>query len=220
MQKIEKLIRIVEQQDWVIYCIVGIVLSYIIMFKTLHRDISLLEFIAQPYDNSNNNFLSWFISTILFSLSFSVLFSQYVPIVPQFIAENFKFFGISFNKFGFMFVSLLLFYFVKNGATYLFYGSIQELKKFGSYTFIAQKYYIVYSVVILIMSLVLYYLPIDKQKLFIINVFVVVLAFLLKIGIYLFHNQRILPGEWYYKFLYICTLQILPALVVWKFWFL
>ena len=77
----------------------------------------------------------------------------------------------------------------------------------------------VYSVVILIMSFILYYLPIDKQKFFIVGISMVILAFFLKITIYLFHNQRMLPGEWYYKFLYICTLQILPALVMWKFWF-
>jgi hypothetical protein len=213
------LIRIVEQQDWVIYCIVGVLFAYIIMFKTLHRDISLVEFIAQPFENSNNNFLSWLFTTILFSVSFSVFFSQFIPIVPQYITENLKFFGVVFNKFGFLFTTLLLFYAIKCGITYLFYGSIQELSKFGAYTFVAQKFYMVYSVVILIMSFILYYLPIDKQKFFIVGISMVILAFFLKITIYLFHNQRILPGEWYYKFLYICTLQILPALVMWKFWF-
>ena len=189
------------------------------MFKTLHRDISLVEFIAQPFENSNNNFLSWLFTTILFSVSFSVFFSQFIPIVPQYINENLKFFGVVFNKFGFLFTTLLLFYAIKCGITYLFYGSIQELSKFGVYTFVAQKFYMVYSVVILIMSFILYYLPIDKQKFFIVGISMVILAFFLKITIYLFHNQRILPGEWYYKFLYICTLQILPALVMWKFWF-
>ncbi|TQE61297.1 DUF4271 domain-containing protein, partial [Leptospira interrogans] len=37
--------------------------------------------------------------------------------------------------------------------------------------------------------------------------------------VYIFHNQPILPEKWYYKFLYICTLQIVPVLVLWKFLF-
>ena len=189
------------------------------MFKVLHRSISLVEFIVQPYENSNNNFLSWIGTTLLFSVCFSVFFSQFVPIVPKYITENLQFSGIVLNKFGFLFISLLVFYLIKGSFTYLFYGSIQEHTKFGRYTFVAQKFYMVYSVVILIMSFILYYSPIDRQKFFIIGILMVIFAFILKISIYLFHNQQILPGQWYYKFLYICTLQILPALVMWKFWF-
>lgn len=195
-------------------------MSYLILFKTLHRNISLAEFIMQPYENTNNNVLSWFFTTILFSLSFSVLFSQYIPVVPKFVAENFSLLGVQFNKFGFLLTSLLLFYIVKNIIIYLFYGSIQELKKFGKYSFVAQKYYLIYSFVILALSIIHYYLSINKHKMFIFYVFVIIFAFLLKLSIYLFHNQRILPKEWYYKILYICTLQILPALLIWKFWFL
>ena len=195
-------------------------MSYLILFKTLHRNISLAEFIMQPYENTNNNVLSWFFTTILFSLSFSVLFSQYIPVVPKFVAENFSLLGVQFNKFGFLLTSLLLFYIVKNIIIYLFYGSIQELKKFGKYSFVAQKYYLIYSFVILALSIIHYYLSINKHKMFIFYVFVLIFAFLLKLSIYLFHNQRILPKEWYYKILYICTLQILPALLIWKFWFL
>ena len=195
-------------------------MSYLILFKTLHRNISLAEFIMQPYENTNNNVLSWFFTTILFSLSFSVLFSQYIPVVPKFVAENFSLLGVQFNKFGFLLTSLLLFYIVKNIIIYLFYGSIQELKKFGKYSFVAQKYYLIYSFVILALSIIHYYLSINKHKMFIFYVFVIIFGFLLKLSIYLFHNQRILPKEWYYKILYICTLQILPALLIWKFWFL
>ena len=50
-KKSNKLIRVVEHHDWVIYCIIGIILSYIIIFKTLHRDVTLIEFILQPYEN-------------------------------------------------------------------------------------------------------------------------------------------------------------------------
>jgi hypothetical protein len=107
------LIRVVEHHDWVIYCIIGIILSYIIIFKTLHRDVTLIEFILQPYEESNNNTLSWVFTTILFSVSFSVLFSQFIPIVPKFITQNLVVAGITFNKFGFVLVSMLLFTLLK-----------------------------------------------------------------------------------------------------------
>lgn len=214
------MIRIVSHHDWVIYCIIGIIFSYIILFKTLRRDISVIDFITQSFDDSNNNTFSWFITTLLFSLSFSVLFSQYIPIVPKYITENTRFIGIELNKFGFLFLSLLFFYFLKNLVIYFFYGSIQQLRKFSAYSFVTQKYYLVYSFVILIISLLHYYVPFSTQISFHYYMIMVSVAFMLKILIYLFHNQQILPDEWYYKFLYICTLQILPALVIWKFWFL
>lgn len=119
-----------------------------------------------------------------------------------------------------MLVSLLLFYLMKNLLIYIFYGSIHELKKYGKYAFVAQKYYMLYSFVLLLLSFIHYYLPIDKPTFFKIYLFVALYAFVLKIAVYAFHYQRIMPSEWYYKILYICTLQILPSLLIWKFWFL
>ena len=195
------MIRVVEHHDWVIYCIIGIILSYIIIFKTLHRDVTLIEFILQPYEESNNNTLSWVFTTILFSVSFSVLFSQFIPIVPKFIAQN-------------------LVHLIKNIFVYLFYGSINQLERFGRYSFVAQKYFMVYSLVILVISFLHYYLHFKTSNAFVYYSSLIFIAFTIKILIYLFHPQQILPRQWYYKFLYICTLQILPILVLWKFWFL
>ena len=214
------MIRVVEHHDWVIYCIIGIILSYIIIFKTLHRDVTLIEFILQPYEESNNNTLSWVLTTILFSVSFSVLFSQFIPIVPKFIAQNLVLAGITFNKFGFVLFSLLLFQLIKNIFVYLFYGSINQLERFGRYSFVAQKYFMVYSLVILVISFLHYYLHFKTSNAFFYYSSLIFIAFTIKILIYLFHPQQILPRQWYYKFLYICTLQILPILVLWKFWFL
>lgn len=214
------MIRVVEHHDWVIYCIIGIILSYIIIFKTLHRDVTLIEFILQPYEESNNNTLSWVLTTILFSVSFSVLFSQFIPIVPKFITQNLVVAGITFNKFGFVLFSLLLFQLIKNIFVYLFYGSINQLERFGRYSFVAQKYFMVYSLVILVISFLHYYLHFKTSNAFFYYSSLIFIAFTIKLLIYLFHPQQILPRQWYYKFLYICTLQILPILALWKFWFL
>ena len=215
-----KLIRVVSHPDWVIYCVIGIALSYIIMFRTLHRDISLYDFLLQPFENVNNTYLSWAITTILHCISFSVLFSQYIPVVPKFVSENFSGFGIEFNKFGFMLTTLLLFYFVKNLVTYFFFASIDNIKNYHYFAHAAQKYYLIYSMLIMVVSLLHYYLPLNTRLFFRIYLVVLIFAFVLKILYYLFNNQRILPKQFYYKFLYICSLQILPILVVWKFCFI
>ncbi len=214
------MIRVASHPDWVIYSVIGIAFSYILMFKTLHRDVSLYDFLMQPLENVNNTNLSWAITTILHCASFSVLFSQYIPIVPKFITENFSAFGIEFNKFGFMFTTLLLFYFVKNIVTYFFFASVDNIKNYNYFAYAAQKYYLIYSLVILITSVLHYYLPLNTRLFLKVYLIILFLAFMLKIGYYLFNNQRILPKHFYYKFLYICSLQILPILVVWKFCFI
>lgn len=214
------MIRIVEQQDWIVYCIVGAIVGYLLMFRTLHRDVTMVEFLQQPYENTNNNVLSWFFTTFLYCFSYAILFSYYIPVVPKLVVEDLSILGVHLNKFGFLLISLLLFYALKNILIYFFYGSIQSLKKFGHYSFVAQKYFLVYSFVILIFCVLQYYTSVNKESIFLFYLYLQLFAFILKIGIYLFHNQRILPDEWYYKILYICTLQILPNLLVWKFLFL
>lgn len=190
------------------------------MFRALHRGISLYNFLAQPFEDVNNVYLSWAVTTILHSVSFSILFSQYIPLVPKFITDYCSFLGIEFNKFGFMLTTVLVFYFLKNIITYFFFASVENLKNYAQYAHAAQKYYLVYSMVILIISVLHFYLPLDPRFSSKIYLGLAVFGLLLKILYYLFYSQPILPRQWYYKFLYICSLQILPILVVWKFCFI
>ena len=219
-KNLHTLIRLVEHCDWVIYCIVVIVFSYIIMFRTLHRNISLLDFVLQKYEDSSNRTLSWFFTTILFSWSFSLLFSQYLPVIPGYIPKYFSLFGFHFNKMGFMLISLLLFYLFKNMLIYIFYGSINDLKKFGQYGYVSQKFYLIYSLVLLLISVIHYYFPVDRPALFKGYLLLTIFTFGIKNAIFILHANQILPSTWYYKILYICTLQILPSMLLWKIWFL
>jgi hypothetical protein len=50
--------------------------------------------------------------------------------------------------------------------------------------------------------------------------FSMLMMFLAKCIFELFHKEPILPKEWYHKILYICTLQILPLLVLAKLLFM
>ena len=107
-----KLIRIVQQNDWVVIILVSCIFLYIFMLLSLRRDSSVTEFLLQKFADSTNNFLSWIIISFVFAF-----------------------------------------------------------------------------------------------------------AFLFKQIYYILHSSNILPQKWYYKFLYICTLQIVPVLVLWKLLF-
>ena len=65
-----------------------------------------------------------------------------------------------------------------------------------------------------------YYLGVDKEQAYIVYAIAGMVFFLIKNICYFLHKEKPLPREWYYKILYICALQILPMLAVWKFVFL
>lgn len=214
------MIRIVENNDWVILSLVGVGLVYIIMFKTLQRNISLSEFVVQNYSEAANIFLSWLIVSVAYCVTFAVLFSQYIPIVPRFVTEYLALGGYTFNKMGFMLMVLFLYYGVRFLLTYLFFASIGDFKKMQDFGFAAQKFYFVLSLILIILSFVHYYFSINKLSLF--NYYLIAMVFLaiFKMLYYMFHRQQPLPKDLYYKILYICTFQILPMLALWKFLFI
>ena len=86
--------------------------------------------------------------------------------------------------------------------------------------FIAQRFYFVESLLIMLAVIVHYYLGVDKQQAYHIYIITELVFFVVKNICYFLHKEKPLPEEWYYKILYICTLQILPMLAVWKFVFL
>lgn len=59
-----------------------------------------------------------------------------------------------------------------------------------------------------------YYFPIDKERALGCYLIIIGLLFFIKNILYIFHRDEPLPREWYYKILYICTLQILPLLAL------
>ena len=102
------MVRIVENHDWVIFTLLGIGFVYIIMLNWLQRGESLLDFLFQEYSGGQNNILNWSIISIVFCIVLSVLFSQYIPVIPPYIAEI-EVNGFVLNKIGMMIILLLLF---------------------------------------------------------------------------------------------------------------
>ncbi len=185
--------------------------------SVFQRDANVKDFLLLKLEDSNNLTPSWLIISIVKCLMTALLLSQFVPIVPKLFSIDVL--GFQINKFGFTFLALLSFDVIKNILTFLFYSSIGSGKNLKGLTLVSSKFYFLESIVFIIASFTLYFFPIDLVKYFYFIIGMVIFSFFLKNLIYIFHNQSILPEKWYYKFLYICTLQIVPFLVLWKFLF-
>jgi hypothetical protein len=57
------------------------------MMNIIERDASLKDFLLQKYFDASNNLPSWIITSCVTTLTLSVLISQYIPVVPKFIAD-------------------------------------------------------------------------------------------------------------------------------------
>ncbi|MGV4414840.1 DUF4271 domain-containing protein [Chryseobacterium sp. T1] len=217
MQK-KELVRIPEYHDWVIFCILGCVFVYIFSFRVLHRDANLKDFMTLQKDDSSNIILSWMLTSVVVCVMLSVLLSQFVPVVPK-IVSDVSWLGYELNKFGYTFMCISGFYLTKSLLSYFYYSSLGCNRNLINLYLTANKFYFLVSLVLIGASLAIFYFPIDEIQFLYILMIIGGLTFILKIFIYLFNNQPILPKEWYYKFLYICTLQIVPLLVLIKLLF-
>ncbi|PZU84252.1 MAG: DUF4271 domain-containing protein [Chryseobacterium sp.] len=191
---------------------------YIILLSVFQREASIKDFLTQKIEDSNNLTPSWLIVSMVRIVVISILLSQFVPVVPS-IFSAIQLFGFEINKFGFTFLTLALFDIIRNILTFFFYSGVGSGKRLKGLTLVAGKFYFVESIAFIILGFVLFYYPVDLVKYFYIIIGIFVFSFILKNLIYLFHKQNVLPEKWYYKFLYICTLQIVPVLVLWKFLF-
>ncbi|WP_233701983.1 DUF4271 domain-containing protein [Kaistella palustris] len=212
------MVRITQQNDWVIYIITGCIFLYIFMLVSLQRDSSFREFLMQKFPDSTNNFLSWLIIGLVFTLVFSTFVSQSVPLVPRQITDV-QLFGYQLNKFGFSFLAVAAFYLLKNALTYLFFAGTGALKKWEKFYFSASKLYFVFSVVLMALCIFKYFYNFSATEMFGYYLAGISAVFLFKLIFYILHPADILPPKWYYKILYICTLQIVPVLVLWRLLF-
>jgi len=211
-------VRLYEQHDWVIFCILGCIFIFIFSFIFLHRDASIKEFLLLKKDESSNVVLSWILTSIVFFVMSTVAFSQFVPVVPKFITDL-QIGGFTLNKFGFVFISIVLFFLIKTIMTYFFFTSLGYNKLLINLYLLANKYYFLSSILLIIASFTFFYFPIDELKYLYITMISVLFLFILKLFLYWFNKPQTMPNEWYYKILYICTLQIAPLFVLWKFLF-
>ncbi|MGX9986459.1 DUF4271 domain-containing protein [Chryseobacterium sp. POL2] len=212
------MVRLYEQHDWVIFCILGCVFIFIFSFIFLHRDATIKEFLLLKQDESSNIVLSWLMTSVAFSIMVSVTLSQFLPVIPQFIADL-QLGGYTLNKFGLTLISICLFFTTKSILTYFFYTSLGYNKLLVNLYMLANKFYFLGTIILIITSFTFFYFPIDGLKFLYITIISGIFLFILKLFLYWFNKPQIMPNEWYYKILYICTLQIAPLVVLWKFLF-
>lgn len=213
------MIRLVENNDWVIFTLLGLVAMCLVMFYWLLRGISVWEYLMQGYKETQNSVLTWLLTSVGFVVVFSLLFSQYIPVVPRVFLEL-EIEGWVPNKIGSLLLVLCGYYGLKFILTAIFYASIGQIDKILVLGFVAQRFYYVQAVLLMIMSVFHYYYFSEDMFFYPYYEISVGVILMLKNILYFFHKEHPLPNEWYYKILYICTLQILPLLAMWKFIFL
>ena len=213
------LTRIVQQNDWVVFIIVGCILLYVFMLIYLHRDSTVRVFLMQKFADSSNNYLSWLIVSAVFAVLLAVFISQSIPVVPKEITDV-QLFGYELNKFGFTMLSLVVFYSLKSGLSYLFFAGTGSLKRWRLFQFAASKFYFVFSLVLMFLCVYQYYFEVDGLLVFDFYFIGFGAIFLFKIFFYLLSPNDILPEKWYYKLLYLCTLQLAPLMVIWTVLFI
>lgn len=212
---INNYIRFTENNDWVIILLLCCAFVYVFMMVSLHRDSNIRTFLQQEFSDSSNGFVSWTLVSLVVCLTSSALISQYIPIVPKFIAEV-QPFGLQLNKFGFTFYCIVLFYLLKAILSFLFYQSVGFSRRWPMFCFTITRFYFVLSLILIVLCISHYYFPTDKAEALFYYLIFFAIAFIFKLFYYLFHKNHILPTEWYYKFLYICTLQFIPLTALWK----
>ncbi|QOW11989.1 DUF4271 domain-containing protein [Kaistella flava (ex Peng et al. 2021)] len=185
------------------------------MLLYLHRDSSVRVFLMQKFADSSNNFLSWLIISVVFTLLMATLISQSIPIVPKQITDI-HFFGYELNKFGYTLISLIIFYSLKSMLSYIFYAGTGNMKRWTLFQFTASKFYFTVSFVLMALCIYQYFYDITDLQLFDYYFVGLLGVFVFKVLFYLLSPNQILPDKWYYKFLYICTLQFAPVLVLWR----
>lgn len=213
------MIRIVENNDWVIFTLLGGIAMYIMMFYWMLKGESVWRYLSKTRAESSNNFPTWLVVSGVYLVVLSVLISQYVSVLPRFIGDI-QVNGWKINKIGMMIMVLFSYYLMKSIITLIFYKAIRQPKRWLVLMFVAQRFYFVKSLVLIVLSIVHYYFPIDRLDAYDYYFMLLIILFVAKNLFYFFHKEESLPKEWYYKILYICTLQILPLLAVWKLLFL
>ncbi|AZZ58750.1 DUF4271 domain-containing protein [Riemerella anatipestifer] len=213
------MIRIVENKDWIIYTLLGVGFLYVVMFRVLLRDISLIKFFTLKEEFANNTIQSWVVTSVGFIILAAIALSNILPINPRLFAEYFNVFGYTPNKVGSIILAVVFLFFFRTVSTYFFLASIGEVERWKSFYFLATKFFLGYSLALIVLVLAQNYFPIETEWMIYVYAVFFCMSFIFKNLVYLFHHKTILPDEWYYKILYICTLQILPFLVVGKFLF-
>lgn len=198
---------------------VGSIFVLLFVQILLHRYSTLREFLLENYEDSINQLPTWIIISLVYIVTLSTLISQYIPVIPEPVA-SWSLLGFSLNKLGFTICSILLFYIIRAFFSLVFFASVGHLHAWSRFYFASSKFYFMMSILLIVMNFSHYYFVTDKVLALQFYIIFLTFVFIFKILFYIFNKTGILPNQWYYKFLYICTLQIAPLFALWRFLFI
>ncbi|WP_018674701.1 DUF4271 domain-containing protein [Riemerella columbina] len=213
------MVRIIENKDWVIYTLLAVGFLYVFIFRVLMREITLLKYLALDLEFVNNRFQTWLMVSAGFVVVAGLALAPFLPVIPEFYHQYDILGGYQLNKLGCVLVTLLGLFAFRILFTYFLLANSGELERWQHFYFVTTKIFLVYTLVLTCLVLIQYYIPIPKDWMIYTYLISFIIGFIFKNLIYIFKRPSILPEEWYYKILYICTLQILPFLVVCKLLF-
>ena len=208
-----------ENTDWVVGIILGSVLLYILVLHVLQRQPNIVKFLNQNFQDSGNIFPSFLIVSGVFILLLSTLIYSFVPSIPRFLTFL-DFAGMELTRFGYTLLVLCVFYFIKFFCTFFFFSTVDIVKGWGKMYFLCLKYYLVLGVALIGFVFFVFFTSVSHFMLLQFFFYGAVIALFFKILYFLLHPAGILPKEWYYKILYICTLQFVPYIVLGKLLFI
>lgn len=190
------MIRIVENNDWVIFSLLGVGAMYLVMFIALQRGISMREFLVEKLANSQNVLVNWIIVSAGFCVVLSILWAAYIPMLPRWV-ENLKWEGIGLNKMGYFLLIISGYFLLKVFLSLFFYWSIGQATRYLGLVLVSQKFYFLASLVVMGLCIMHYYFPIDRLVAVEYHLLLLPIMLIAKMFFYAFYPEKALPEEWY-----------------------
>jgi len=210
---ITNIARVINNTDFItLLLLIGLLI--LVLAKVIFQD-----FFGKAFQLKNENFenqylISGFLTLVLL-INFTILI---IPFVKN-ITSSLYFTNI-YIKYIAVFILLSVFYLIKNLFFYLYHVILTNQE---SYTEFVQlritntSWLIIYSFL-----MILYYFYSSFEKKYFTEIIIILYLFIKIIEwiIYIIQNKTEKQLQWYYKIVYLCTLEILPLVVIFKFLFI
>lgn len=206
---LEAITRNFIDQSWVFILLLAVILILGVSRILFQRNYASLRSLAVFQDNQENFFPFAFMTHVVLIVLIGLILLPFIDISTDFLSENnvINLFGILIFWFLFrFFINLLLIY-------------LLQMKDYFREIINTQVYFRFFAVFILLLAvLLLYYSSISNQIILVVSLASIGLMLVLE---YVFQWRKIGSG-WishsYYFILYLCMLEILPILYVFKHW--
>lgn len=199
--------------EWVAWLLLGCLFILAGSFRLLYQHPTVWHYLKAPQVPSVNNLAFYVIVSGVCTALLAALLSGYVPLLPAW-TDELRVAGIGLNPFGYTWWVLSLTDAVRVLLTFLLFSATGNAQRWAHFYYFMAKYQVVYSFPLLVLCIARYFFPVDVYHFGEILLITLGLSFIIKIALTLILRPEVLPSPWYYKLLYICTLQFSPVLLV------